>query len=89
MEFPRKEYWSGLPFPSPGHLPNVGLEPASPASAGGFFATVLPGKPLAPHPDEARSQEGPRETDLAGRDLQTRLSVSEETPSVSGPCSGL
>ena len=31
MEFSRQEYWSGLPFPSPGHLPNPGIEPGSPA----------------------------------------------------------
>ena len=31
MGFPRQEYWSGLPFPSPGNLPNPGIEPASPA----------------------------------------------------------
>ena len=29
MEFSRQEYWSGLPFPSPGDLPNSGIEPAS------------------------------------------------------------
>ena len=42
MGFSRQEYWSGLPFPSPGNLPNPGIEPASfacPALAGGFFAT--------------------------------------------------
>ena len=32
MEFSRKEYWSGLPFPSPGDLPHPGIEPMSPAS---------------------------------------------------------
>ena len=31
MEFSRQEYWSGLPFPSPGDLPNAGIEPSSPA----------------------------------------------------------
>ena len=31
MGFPRQEYWSGLPFPSPGDLPDPGIEPASPA----------------------------------------------------------
>ena len=31
MEFSRQEYWSGLPFPSPGDLPNLGTEPRSPA----------------------------------------------------------
>ena len=31
MGFPRQEYWSGLPFPFPGDLPNPGIEPKSPA----------------------------------------------------------
>ena len=31
MEFSRQEYWSGLPFPSPGDLPDPGIEPGSPA----------------------------------------------------------
>ena len=31
MEFSRQEYWSGLPFPSPGDLPNPGIEPRTPA----------------------------------------------------------
>ena len=31
MEFSRQEYWGGLPFPSPGDLPNPGIEPGSPA----------------------------------------------------------
>ena len=35
--FPRKDYWSGLPFPSPGDLPDPGIKPASPALAGGLF----------------------------------------------------
>ena len=45
MGFPRLEYWSGLPFPSPGDLPDPGTEPRSPALAGGFFTTEPPGKP--------------------------------------------
>ena len=39
MRFPRHEYWSGLPFPSPGDFPNPGIEPMSPALAGRFFTT--------------------------------------------------
>ena len=39
LGFPRQEYWSGLPFLSPGDLPDSGLEPTSPALAGGFFTT--------------------------------------------------
>ena len=38
MEFSQQEHWSGLPFPFPGDLPNPGIEPASPALAGRFFA---------------------------------------------------
>ena len=45
MGFLRQEYWSGLPFPSPGDLPNPGIEPMSPALAGRFFTTEAPGKP--------------------------------------------
>ena len=43
MGFPRQEYWSGLPFPLPGHLPVPWINAASfmsPALAGGFFSTV-------------------------------------------------
>ena len=50
MEFSKQEYWSGLLFPSPGDLPDPGIElasPESPALAGRFFTTVPPGKPLS------------------------------------------
>ena len=46
MGFSRQEYWSGLPFPSPGDLPNPGVEPLVSCSAGGFFTPEPPGKPL-------------------------------------------
>ena len=42
MEFSRQEYWSGLPFPTPGDLPDLGIESVSlvfPALAGGFCTT--------------------------------------------------
>ena len=42
MGFSRQEYWSGLPYPPPGDLPNPGIEPASlmfPGLASGFFTT--------------------------------------------------
>ena len=47
MGFPRQEYWSGLPFPPPGDLPDPGTELASPVPpvlAGGAFTTEPPGK---------------------------------------------
>ena len=47
MGLSRKEYWSELPFPSPGHLPDSGIESAkSPALAGGFFTTSATWKAL-------------------------------------------
>ena len=53
MEFSRQEYWSGLPFPSAGHLPNPGIEPESPVSPA-LQADSLPieplGKPFVPLP---------------------------------------
>ena len=52
MGFPRQEYWNGLPFPSPGDLPDPGIEPVSPESpalAGVFFTTEPPGKPSHCH----------------------------------------
>ena len=48
MGFPRQEYRSGLPFPSPGDLPDPGIEPESPALAGRFFTTESSGKPTFP-----------------------------------------
>ena len=43
MGFPRQEYWSELPFPSPGDLLDPGIEPRSPALEGKFFTTEPPG----------------------------------------------
>ena len=51
-DFSGKEYWSGMPFPSPGDLQNPGTKPVSPALIGRFFTTKLPEKPekaMAPH----------------------------------------
>ena len=42
MEFSRQAHWSGLPFPSPGDLPNLGIEPRSPS----LWADALPSEPL-------------------------------------------
>ena len=44
--FSRQEYWSRLPFPSPGDLPDPGIEPASPALARGFFTPEHQGSPV-------------------------------------------
>ena len=46
MEFSRQEYWSGLPFPSPGDLPNPGMEPGSPTLQADSLPSEPPGKPI-------------------------------------------
>ena len=43
--FPRQEYWSGLPFPSPGYLPDPGIKPRSLALQADALPSELPGKP--------------------------------------------
>ena len=45
MGFPRQEYWSGLPFSSPGDLPDPGIETGYPALQGDSLPTEPPGKP--------------------------------------------
>ena len=64
LGFSRQEYWSGLPFPPPGNLPDPGLEPTSmsPALAGRLFTTEPLGKPRSkmgdsqlPHWSESRA----------------------------------
>ena len=47
MEFSRQEYWSGLPFPSPGALPDPGIEPRSPTLQTDSLPSEPPGKPTS------------------------------------------
>ena len=46
MEFSRQEYWSGLPFPSPGDLPDAGIKPRSPTLQADALPAEPQGKPL-------------------------------------------
>ena len=57
MEFSRQEYWSGLPFPSPGDLPDPGIEPGSLALQADSLLSEPPGKPIEEDPkiNKARS----------------------------------
>ena len=61
MEFSRQEYWSGLPFPSPGDLPDPGIKPRPPTLQADSLASEPP--PLYPHqfllepPEGAESNE--------------------------------
>ena len=55
MGFSRKEYWSGLPFPSPGDLPDPGMEPKSLALQADSFMSEPPGKPPAGYYGKSKS----------------------------------
>ena len=57
MGFPRQEYWSGLPFLSPGDLPDPGIEPGSPALEAEALPSEPPGKPQK---KEREAQTGKR-----------------------------
>ena len=46
IPFSRQEYWSGLPFPSPGDLPDPGIEPGSPSLRADILPSEPPGKPV-------------------------------------------
>ena len=64
MAFPRQEYRSRLPFPSPGALPYPGIQPESLALAGGFFTAEPPGKPHAPKSPNFRGKANKVRADL-------------------------
>ena len=82
MGFSRQEYWSGLPFPSPGNLPKPGIEPRSPASQAGALTSEPPGNAGV---DEAQSG-----IKIAGRNINhlryaddtTLMAESEELKSL-------
>ena len=65
MEFSRPEYWNGSPFPSPGDLPNPGIEPSSPA----LQADSLPAEP----------QGKPKHTGVGGLSLLQRIFLTQES----------
>ena len=46
MEFPRQEYWSGLPVSSPGDLPDPEIEPGSPELQANYLQSESPGEPI-------------------------------------------
>ena len=85
MEFSQQEYWSRLPFPSPGDLPGAEIEPMSPALTGRFFTTEPPGKPICLPVQEMQVQslggEDPLEEEMAPHSsiLAWRIPRTEES----------
>ena len=91
MGFFRQEYRSGLLFPSPGHLPDPGIEPASPALASGFLSTEPSGKPqniynrnLSKEMWTEDINKGVVKKVIFGRKPQTR-SVAQSCPTLCDP----
>ena len=71
MGFSRQEYWIGLPFPSPGDLPNPGIKPKSPALPVDSLPSEPPGKP----------QEGRKDAQLALERGWAQKQAGKVTPS--------
>ena len=84
MGFPRQEYSSGLPFLSPGDLPNSRIKPASPALAGGFF-TPEPSRKMHRKPRSSADFSGVKWTFVPWRPFPMRSlwKVSPFQPSTS------
>ena len=79
MEFSRQEYWGGLPFPSPGHLSDPGIEPTSPESpvlTGGFIIRIAPGKPF--------HGKGPAGYEICSLLLRGLNAIYSKTPCLKG-----
>ena len=55
MGFPKQEFWSGLAFPSPGDLPNPGIEPGFPTLRADALSSEPPGNPLLSSLDDSNS----------------------------------
>ena len=76
MGFSRQEYWSGLPFPSPGDLPKLGIKPASPALTGRFLTT----EPSGTHPTNRRHElKEPASLSFTGTSLTEFSKVSNKS----------
>ena len=72
MEFSRQEYWSGLPFPSPGDLPKLGMKPGSPALQADFLPSEKPRKPVGLGAAKARQCPQQAGDNKAGQEKQSR-----------------
>ena len=78
MGFSRQKYWSGLPFPSPGDLPNPGVEPTSPTLQADALTSEPPGKPMAESEEELKSllRKVKVESEKVGLKQKTKIMAS-------------
>ena len=76
MGFSRQEYWSGVPFPSPGDLHNPGIKPRSPTSQADTLTSAPPGKPL----NTVSQKTSYRDTELHIQVLTIKIPREERKP---------
>ena len=93
MGFSRQEYWSGLPFPSPGDLPDPGIEPGSPALGADAFTSEPPGTTRLfdvnkGHKQQALESGHPATPAGAEETRGVRSTVVSHTGPPSGPAQG-
>ena len=84
MGFSRQDDWGGLPFPSPGDLPNPGIEPRSPSLPAHFLPTEPPGKPLGPGRDRKQAPSSPN-SDLPRVGTPPIIHTCTDRPAYAGP----
>ena len=85
MGFPRQEYWSGLPFSSPGDFPDPEIKPTSPALAGRVFTTEPPGKPPRKHcvPTQCETLHISGSHPLSAKDIPQSVRWPKHFPNIS------
>ena len=80
MEFSRQEYWSKLPFPTPGDHPKPRIEPMSFTLVGRFFTVVPTGKPSVPWHEGSCFQDKGGTHDLSSRSMESELLNHQGSP---------
>ena len=80
MGFSRQEYWNGLPFPSPVDLPDLRIEPGSPALQADSLPTELPGKPPKPQCSHPNATSPSNPVQLLLHEPSQPRTTSEKTP---------
>ena len=88
MEFSKQEYWSGLPFPSPGDVPDPGTKPRSPALKADSLLSKPPGKPWFYFGILQTSSLGASQVALVVKELPANAGDSSLIPGLGRPCGG-
>ena len=88
LEFSKQEYWSALPFPSPGDLPDPGIKPRSPALKADSLLSEAPGKPWLYVAILQTSSLGASQAALVVKELPANAGDTSLIPGLGRPCGG-